>query len=75
MSEKLIYHGVQCRVCKQERYVQVRPSEMMRFWKPNRTELVQDIFPDMSLEARELLISGTCESCWNEMFPPDEEEE
>lgn len=75
MSEKLIYHGVTCRVCKEQRYVQVRPSEMMRLWKPNRTELIQDIFPDMDAEARELLVSATCGSCWDKMFPPDEEEE
>ncbi len=75
MSEKLIYHGVKCRMCGEVRYVQVRPSEMLRMMKPNRTELVQDIFPDMDAEARELLVSATCGSCWNKMFPPDEEEE
>jgi predicted metal-binding protein len=38
-------------------------------------ELAQRAFPTMSADQRELLISGTCGTCWNEMFPPEEEED
>lgn len=43
-----------------------------------RTAYVQDIFPHVSKEDREMLISGTHAHCWNEMFveiDEDEEEE
>lgn len=35
---------------------------------------VQDAFPEMSLEQRELLITGTHPECWEKIFPPEEEE-
>lgn len=38
-------------------------------------EHVQRIFPDWSADDREMLISGTCPPCFEEMFPEDEEEE
>lgn len=38
-------------------------------------EKVQDIFPDWSPEDREMLISGTCPKCFEEMFPEDEEDD
>jgi hypothetical protein len=31
-------------------------------------ELVQNVFPDLDADARELLISGTHPACWAEMF-------
>lgn len=31
-------------------------------------EYVQDIFPDMPSDRRELLISGTHPKCWEELF-------
>jgi len=37
--------------------------------------LVQEIFPDFSIGDRELLISGTCNTCWQELFGSDEDEE
>lgn len=36
---------------------------------------VQLIFPDWSPEDRERLISGTCPSCWEEMWAEEDEED
>lgn len=33
---------------------------------------IQDIFPDWSNDKRELLITGTHASCWDELFPEEE---
>lgn len=33
--------------------------------------LVQNAFPDMSPDDRELLISGICGPCYDSLFPPD----
>ena len=40
-------------------------------------KLVQDAFPYLSADEREMLISGICPSCWDSMFgcPTDEDEE
>lgn len=36
--------------------------------------LIQNAFPELPPEERELLVSGICNDCWNEMFPDDEED-
>jgi len=38
-------------------------------------ELIQDALPDLSAGERELLISSTCDPCWDELFGEPEEEE
>ena len=35
--------------------------------------LVQDAFPYLSADEREMLISGICPDCWDEMFDSNEE--
>ena len=36
--------------------------------------LIQDAFPYLTLEQRELIITGLTEDMWNDMFHEDEEE-
>lgn len=36
-------------------------------------KLVQDAFPYLSANEREMLISGICPTCWDKMFPPEED--
>lgn len=35
--------------------------------------LVQDAFPYLSADEREMLISGICPKCWNKLFSEEEE--
>jgi len=35
-------------------------------------ELVQNAFPYLSADERELLISGICPTCWDNLFSEDE---
>lgn len=37
--------------------------------------LIQNVFPYLSADERERLISDICPSCWDKMFSEDEEEE
>lgn len=37
-------------------------------------EYIQNAFPDMSMEDREVLITGTHPACWNKLFPEEEGE-
>lgn len=37
--------------------------------------LIQNAMPDISEDLRELLISGTCGQCFDEMFRDDEEDD
>ena len=36
---------------------------------------IQDVLAYLSAAERELLISGTCDNCWKDMFGVDDEEE
>jgi hypothetical protein len=38
-----------------------------------RTKPIQDIFPNIKYDKREMLISGICPSCWDKLFGKGEE--
>lgn len=35
---------------------------------------IQDAFPQMSPDEREVMITGTHPECWDKIFPPEEDE-
>lgn len=37
-----------------------------------REKPIQDIFPEIKYDKREMLISGICPKCWDEMFGEEE---
>lgn len=39
----------------------------------NAGVLIQDAFPDLSDDVREMLITGTHPECWDAMFPDEDE--
>ena len=43
-------------------------------WKAGNG-LIQEVLPELSDGERELLISGTCDTCWDELFGGPEEED
>lgn len=45
------------------------------YWDWQDGVLVQDAFPYLSANEREMLISGCCSQCWDKMFPSEQEEE
>ena len=55
-----------CPICGQTHTVKVNSSDYARFLK--RDGLVQDCFPYLKPEEREMLITGICPDCWNKMF-------
>lgn len=54
-----------CRVCGQDSSVEVEPE---RFAAYRNGGLVQNVWPDRSIEWREQLISGTHPDCWDRLF-------
>lgn len=60
-----------CRVKKQHT-LQV-PMERMKeaIKKYNEGALIQVAFPFIPSEVREFMISNTCSTCWNKMFPEE----
>lgn len=61
-----------CIQCNLPQFVVV-PAEMLI--KFGQGGFAQECFPDLPADQREFLISGICGACWDQMFPPDEEDE
>jgi hypothetical protein len=55
-----------CRMCKTEYTLFVNFQDMVE-WQEGK--YIQDAMPYLSAAERELLISGTCGTCFDEMFP------
>lgn len=62
-----------CPYCGKEMSVNVDANAYIR-WK-NRECLIQDAFPDLLPSQREVLMSGTCNECWNMLFNPMDDEQ
>jgi len=60
-----------CRCCGHDYDVVVDVDGYDR-WRGG--ELIQNALPELSTEDREMLISGTCDVCWNMLIPEDDEE-
>jgi hypothetical protein len=72
----LINFGVDCRMCNNTYQIPATVEQITELYLP-RTErrLMQEIFPDLSIGDRELLISSTCNTCWQKLFGSEDEEE
>lgn len=59
-----------CPFCGRGNEVEVNESD---YWDWQDGELVQNAFPYLSADEREMLITGICGECWDKMFGSDEE--
>jgi hypothetical protein len=69
---KFAVHTIPCLGCGQSATFTMTEDQFNRY---TAGEHVQRIFPDWPPEDREMLISGTCPPCWEEMWPDDDEED
>lgn len=60
-----------CHFCKQPQEVRVKTTDLEKFREGG---FAQDCFPYLTPPKREFLISGICDICWNNMFPPEDED-
>lgn len=61
-----------CPFCHKPHTVQVHGKDY-HAWQNG--ELAQNAFPYLSANEREMLISGICPTCWDDMFSSEEDEE
>lgn len=67
----------ECNMCKSLQAVDV-PRKDWEYYKTDRNALVQNVFPDLDANDREILIGADtcvyhCPPCWEAMMPLDEE--
>ena len=70
------YLAVDCRLCGEITHIPCTDEQLIELEMPrSQRRYMQDIFPELSVGDRELLISGTCDTCWQKMFGSDCDEE
>lgn len=57
--------SVPCTSCGKDQSLAVQDSGLFKY---NHGATVQGAFPELSAAQRELLISGLCGKCWNDLF-------
>jgi hypothetical protein len=60
--------SVQCWKCNGDHVIMADERDVCD-WQDG--ELIQDALPYLTASEREMLISGTCDDCWQKMFPVD----
>jgi hypothetical protein len=60
----------QCRQCGRAVKIEITSIQYFR-WQAG--ELIQNVFPELSSDLRELMISSTCGSCFAKLFPSEDE--
>lgn len=71
MSIAFIFTSQPCPVCQKVSTVELDYAAAVA-WRNGMH--VQDAFPDMPMDEREILITGTHPACWDILFPEEEDE-
>ena len=58
---------------KHTREIDAPPTKILNYLSGRDTRYVQDIFPELSSDDREFMMTGITPKEWDEAFPPDEE--
>jgi hypothetical protein len=61
---------VKCVHCDRDFQLDVKASDIIAW---SQGKFVQDAFPYLNADERELLISNTCKECWSNMFLDEDE--
>ena len=73
-KERFVTVTAKCGLCGKEVPLKLTVESVEEYYSPNR-RCVQDIFPYLTAEERELLISHTCGECWDKMFSFEDDDE
>ena len=73
-KEKYVTMIARCDFCGKKVELKLTVESVNEFFSPNRRN-IQDVFPYLSAEERELLLSHTCNECWEKMFSFEDEDE
>lgn len=64
---------IKCPCCHRDIPVFVEESDLDRYEKG--MGLIQECFPYLNADERELFVSGVCKDCWHDIIGDDDEEE
>jgi hypothetical protein len=69
----VIIKSIHCPICSEFTTFEAT-EEQARQWQDPRGPHVQDVFPELSADDRERLITGYCAPCWTSLFAEEDEE-
>jgi hypothetical protein len=61
----ILKYELKCKSCPHTEVVKIDPLKIEE-WRNGA--LIQDAFPNLTLDQRELLKTQTCGECWNKLF-------
>lgn len=64
-----------CKQCHKRYLIKVKNADYEEYQSPNCKRPIQQIFPYLTGNERELLISGICGDCFDKIFGESEEDE
>lgn len=59
---------IECSYCCRKVQIQVNKEDYERYNDPNNEQLIQEIFPYLSADDREILISKVCGKCFDDLM-------
>mgnify|MGYP000858875625 FL=1 len=74
VPEGSVLTRARCNVCRETYYLVLDVAQFTEWSGPNSRH-IQEVFPTMSAGDRELILSSTCESCFDAMFSEEDDEE
>lgn len=69
MTDEQIIIARNCPLCNTQRYIQVS-KDAYNNWKNGTT--IQKAFPDLTVDERELIMTGFCSKCFDTVMEPDD---
>lgn len=66
MNTETDYESIKCNWCPNVVTIGIRDDGGYEAWKNGA--MIQNAMPYLTADEREMLISGTCPQCWEEMF-------
>ena len=61
-----VYVDVKCPSCGKITKIEMTNDQYYKY--KNNNDLIQNIFPNLTPQIREMLITGICPDCWNKIF-------
>ena len=70
VPEHIYVYVVPCIKCKRFTTIGMKGEDLFKY---NQGTYIQEAFPYISEGMREMMMSGICDSCFQEIFPEDDE--
>jgi len=72
LLDTVLVENPKCMICGHGSQTRV---DWLKYQRWQSGQLIQEVFPQLSAEQREVMVSGTHPYCWDKMYPKGEDDE